>query len=115
LTSSALYGIINIVKEKGVFKMKEWTKILKLENREFRITFWYDSYNFLWTSIEEKVARKPTFFNKKDYKYATIRHEYWIDEVEQNPIEVALREIQEHLTAEKAIKEVEKMLDDFCK
>lgn len=95
--------------------MKKWTKTLKLENREFRITFWYDSHNFLWTSIEEKVTKKPTFFNKKDYKYVTIRHEYWIDENEQNPIEVALCEIQEHLTTEKTIEKVEKMLDDFCK
>ena len=95
--------------------MKEWTKTLKLENREFRIDFWYDSYGILWTSIEEKVARKPTFFNKKDYKYATICHEYWIDEIEQNPIEVALCKIQEYFTEEKAIEEVEKMLDDFCK
>lgn len=95
--------------------MKEWIKTLKLENKEFRITFWHDRYNFLWTSIEEKVARKPTFFNRKDYKYVTICHEYWIDEIEQDPIEVALHKIQEHLTAEKTIKEVEKMLDDFCK
>ena len=115
MTSSTLCDTIIISKERKVIKMKEWIKTLKLENKEFRITFWHDRYNFLWTSIEEKVARKPTFFNKKDYKYITIRHEYWIDEIKQNPIEVALREIQEHLTAEKAIKEVEKMLDDFCK
>lgn len=115
MTTSAPCDTIVVSKEREVIKMKEWTKTLKLEDREFRITFWYDRHNFLWTGIEEKVARKPTLFNKKDYKYVTIRCEYWIDETKQNPIEVALREIQEHLTAEKAVEKVEKMLDDFCK
>lgn len=95
--------------------MKTWSKTVKFENREFLITFWYDYWNFFYTQIEEKVARKPTLFNRKDYEYQPLCNKYWIDELERNPIEVALSKIQSCLETEKALNELEKMLDEFCK
>lgn len=94
--------------------MKTWSKTVKFENREFLITFWYDYWNFFYTQIEEKVARKPTLFNRKDYEYQLLCNEYWIDELKQNPIEVALSKIQTCLETEKALNELEEMLDKFC-
>ena len=90
--------------------MKEWTKELVVDNREFHLTFWRDSWGLLWTNISEKVSRKPTFFNRKNYEMVQIR-EYWTSD---NPVEVATQEIVKRLTHEKEKKEFEKLLDKFC-
>ena len=91
-----------------------WEKTVIVEGREFRIKFWYDSWNFFYTLIEEKVIEKPTWFNKKGYRYEAIRSEYWIDETKTNPIETALMEIKKCLNTEKELNKLEKMLDKFC-
>ena len=88
------------------------------ENREFRIRFWYDSWNLFYTSIEEKINIKPNFFNRKGYYFEPIRSEYWINDT-QNPIKIALDEIKKYLKTEKSkteksLKSLEEMLDSFC-
>lgn len=88
----------------------KWEKIVSFENREFRIRFWYDSWDLFYTSIEEKV---PTHFNRKGYFYRELER-YWIDETKQNPIEVVLAEIKKYLKTEKELKKLEEELDKFC-
>lgn len=95
-------------------KKDRWEKTVIIENREFRITFWYDHWTFFFTRIEEKIEVVPTFFNRKGYVYNTICCDYWIDETETNPIERALEKIAEGLETEKELKKLEKLLDKFC-
>ena len=95
-------------------KKDRWEKTVVFENREFRIRFWYDSWNLFYTSIEEKINIKPNFFNRKGYYFEPIRSEYRIDEATQNPIETALDEIKKCLKTEKSLKSLEEMLDSFC-
>lgn len=99
---------------KKYLKNKEWEKIVVIEEREFKIRFWYDSFKLFYTSIEEKMPKKPTFFNKKDYYFEPICYEYWIDETETNPVEMALEKIKKCLTNEKQLEKIEKILDNFC-
>jgi len=91
-----------------------WEKTVVLEGREFRIKFWYDSWNLFYTSIEEKISVKPSFFNRKGYYFEKIVFDYWIDETEQNPIELALTQIKKCLQTEKELNKLEEMLDKFC-
>lgn len=96
---------------------EKWEKIVVVENREFRIKFWYDYYlgvTFFYTSIEEKIFVKPSLFNKKGYYFEPITTPYWIDETKQNPIELALSYIKKCLKNEKELNSLEKMLDIFC-
>ena len=51
---------------------RNWEKIVIVENREFRIKFWYDSWNLFYTSIEEKITIKPAWYNRKGYYYEQI-------------------------------------------
>lgn len=99
---------------KKYLENKEWEKIVVIEEREFKIRFWYDSWKFFYTSIEEKMSKKPTFFNKKDYYFEPICDEYWIDETETNPVEMALEKIKKCLATEKQLEKIEKILDNFC-
>jgi hypothetical protein len=102
---------------KEMMNKDKWEKTLVIENREFRIKFWYDRLfggcPLFYTSIEEKVQTKKTWYNKKGYYYQPIR-KYWIDETKQNPIELALKEIQSKLNDEKELDKLEKVLDKFC-
>lgn len=91
---------------------EKWEKIVVVENREFRIKFWYDFC--FYTSIEEKIFVKPSLFNKKGYYFEPIITPYWIDETKQNPIELALVCIKECLQNEKELNQLEKILDTFC-
>lgn len=94
-----------------------WEKTVVVENREFRIKFWYDiciGCAFFYTSIEEKIFVKPSLFNRKGYYFEPITTPYWIDETKQNPIELALLCIKECLKNEKELNSLEKMLDTFC-
>ena len=88
---------------------KIWTKNITVENREFRLTFWKDNWDLMWTRIEEKVLVRG-WFGKVREDYALIR-EYW---TEDDPIEVSCQEIAKYLTSEKEKKEIEKLLDKFC-
>lgn len=90
--------------------MKIWTKDIVVENREFHLEFWKDYMGLMWTEISEKVVKKPTFFDRKDYRYEQI-DKYWSD---ANPVEKALHEIKKYLNNEKQEKEIEKLLDRFC-
>jgi hypothetical protein len=112
-----------IVNEREVNKMKKrmkkdkWEKTMILENREFRIKFWYDycvGIPLFYTSIEEKVLVEPSLFNRKGYIFSTVVSDYWIDETEQNPIELALTKIKQCLQNEKELNKLEEMLDRFC-
>ena len=102
---------------KAAMDKKNWEKTLVIENREFRIKFWYDRSlgccELFYTSIEEKIPTKKAWYNRKGYYYEMI-DKYWIDETEQNPIELALAEIQKRLNNEKELNKLEKMLDTFC-
>lgn len=103
---------------KQTMRNDKWEKIVILEEREFRIKFWYDrciGVPLFYTSIEEKIPTKPTFFNKKGYYFQKIVSDYWINETEQNPIELALSEIKRCLQTEKDLNKLEKMIDNFCK
>lgn len=98
-------------------KKDRWEKTVILEEREFRIKFWYDhciGVPLFCTSIEEKILTKPSFFNKKGYHYQEVVPSYWIDETEVNPIELALEQIKDSLNNEKELNKLEKMLDNFC-
>ena len=99
---------------KKTMSKDKWEKVVILEGREFRIKFWYDSWDFFYTSIEEKIYIKPSFFNRKGYYFEKIVFDYWIDVTEQNPIEVALKEIKKCLQKEEELNKLEKMLDKFC-
>lgn len=96
----------------------KWEKTVVFEGREFRIKFWYDHFiggvPLFYTSIEEKVSVKPSFFNKKGCYFEKVVSDYWIDETEQNPIELALTQIKKYLQNEKELNKLEKMLDKFC-
>lgn len=95
-------------------KKDKWEKTVIIDNREFRITFWYDSWNLFYTRIEEKIEKRPTLFNRKNYVYNPICSDYWIDETETNPIELAMKKISDGLKTEKELTELEKLLDEFC-
>lgn len=95
-------------------KKDKWEKTVIIDNREFRITFWYESWNLFYTRIEEKIEKRPTLFNRKDYVYNPICSDYWIDETETNPIELAMKKISDGLKTEKELNELEKLLDEFC-
>ena len=95
----------------------KWEKTVILENREFRIKFWYEysiGAQFFCTTIEEKILVKPSLFNRKGYVFSEITPDYWIDETEQNPIEIALTKIKQCLQKEKELNKLEEMLDRFC-
>lgn len=95
----------------------KWEKTLVIEEREFRIKFWYDRSfgccELFYTSIKEKIHTKKTWYNRKGYYYQLI-DKYWIDETKQNPIELALETIKKKLNDEKELNKLEKMLDTFC-
>lgn len=94
-----------------------WEKTVVLEGREFRIKFWYDhciGVPLFYTSIEEKISVKPSFFNRKGYYFEKVVSDYWIDETKQDPIELALAQIKECLQDEKELNKLEEMLDKFC-
>ena len=123
LTGERKHGIMIIVNEREVNKMKKrmnkdkWEKTIILENREFRIKFWYEysvGIPFFYTSIEEKILVEPSLFNRKGYIFSTVVSDYWIDETEQNPIELALTKIRQCLQNEKELNKLEEMLDRFC-
>lgn len=102
---------------KKTMKKDRWEKTVILEEREFRIKFWYDhciGVPLFYTSIEEKILTKPSFFNRKGYYYQEVVPSYWIDETEVNPIELALEQIKDSLNNEKELNKLEKMLDNFC-
>jgi hypothetical protein len=109
-----------MVLEREVHNMRKtmsknnWEKTIVLEGREFRIKFWYDSWDLFYTSIEEKISVKPSFFNKKGYYFEKVVFDYWIDEIEQNPIKLALTKIKRFLQDEKELNKLEEMLDKFC-
>lgn len=95
----------------------KWEKTIILENREFRIKFWYDyciGVPLFYTSIEEKILVEPSLFNRKGYIFSAITPDYWIDETKQNPIELALTTIKHCLQNEKELNKLEEMLDRFC-
>lgn len=95
----------------------KWEKVVNLEGREFRIKFWYDhciGVPLFYTSIEEKILVKPSFFNRKGYYFEKVVSDYWIDETKQDPIELALTQIKECLQNEKELNKLEEMLDKFC-
>ena len=95
----------------------KWEKTIILENREFRIKFWYDhcvGIPLFYTSIEEKILVEPNLFNRKGYVFSTVVSDYWIDETKQNPIELALTKIKQCLQNEKELNKLEEMLDRFC-
>lgn len=109
--SRICYNVIKDKERKEVEIMgKVWTKDITVENREFHLVFWKDYMGLMWTEISEKIAKKPTIFDRKDYRYEQI-HKYWSD---VNPVEKALHEVKKYLNNEKEEEEIEKLLDKFC-
>jgi hypothetical protein len=49
--------------EIGAIKNKEWIKNVTVNNRNFKITFYRDEWNFLWFRIEEIYRPKKNFFD----------------------------------------------------
>lgn len=109
-SSRICYNKDKIRQGKRYKNMKIWTKDIVVENREFHLEFWKDYMGLMWTEISEKIVKKPTIFDRKDYRYEQI-DKYWSD---ANPVEKALHEIKKYLNNEKAEKEIEKLLDRFC-
>lgn len=90
---------------------KTWVKELVIDDRQFRITFWRDSWGLMWTCIEERIWTPRRFSNKYRKDFIRIK-KYW---TEEDPIETADQEITNYLLQTKKEKEFEKALDNWCK
>ncbi len=89
---------------------KAWIKNVTVNNRNFKITFYRDSWNILWFRIEEIYRQKKNIFDLT-WKEEICRR--WTDE-EETIIEQALTKIDELFAEEEKTKKVEKALDKFA-
>ena len=96
--------------EIGAMKNKEWVKNVIVNNRNFKITFYRDSWNLLWFKVEEIYRQKKNFF---DFTWKEEICCYWTNE-EETIIEQALEKIDRLFKEEEKTKKVEKVLDKFA-
>lgn len=96
--------------EIGAMKNKEWVKNVTVNNRNFKITFYRDEWNFLWFKVEEIYRPKKNFF---DFTWKEEICCLWTSE-EETVIEQALSKIDKLFTEEEKTKKVEKALDKFA-
>lgn len=96
--------------EIGAMKNKEWIKNVTVNNRNFKITFYRDEWNFLWFKVEEIYRKKKNIF---DFTWKEEICCHWTDE-EETIIQQALARIDKLFTEEEKTKKVEKALDKFA-
>ena len=96
--------------EIGAMKNKEWIKNVTVNNRNFKITFYRDEWNFLWFKVEEIYRKKKNFF---DFTWKEEICCYWTDK-EETVIEQALAKIDKLFAEEEKTKKEEKALDKFA-
>lgn len=96
--------------EIGAMKNKIWIKNVTVNNRNFKITFYRDEWNFLWFKVEEIYRKKKNFF---DWSWKEEISCHWTDD-EETIIEQALSKIDELFEEEEKTEKVEKALDKFA-
>ena len=96
--------------EIDAMKNKEWIKNVTINNRNFKITFYRDEWNFLWFKVEEIYRKKKNFF---DFTWKKEICCLWTSE-EETVIEQALAKIDKLFAEEEKTKKVEKALDKFA-
>lgn len=89
---------------------KTWIKNITLNNRNFRLEFYRDSWNLLWCEIYEIYREKKHFFDS-DYRCEIRR--FWTAK-EDTIIEQALEIIDNMFKTENMSEKAEKALDKFA-
>ena len=90
--------------------MKIWTTEMVVDNTEFKVTFWKDSWGLMWTEVEKKVWVQGWLSKKYRPKYETIL-KYWTD---KDPVERVKELIADYLFEQEKEKNIEKALDKLC-
>lgn len=89
---------------------KTWVKNITLNNRNFRLEFYRDTWNLLWCEIYEVYREKKHFF---DFSYQDKVNSFWTSH-EDTIIEQALEKIDNMFKSENISANAEKALDKFA-